>query len=114
LPVLKEIQGRSTDFVIAADGTVLHGLSLVYIVRDLTGVQSFKVIQESLELTRVQLVTDASFKPDDVRKIIEGFQRRLGDTVKVEVERVSAIAAEKSGKFRYIVSHVRNAAQGQG
>lgn len=114
LPVLKEIQGRSTDFVIAADGTVLHGLSLVYIVRDLTGVQSFKVIQESLELTRVQLVTDDAFNPDDVRKIIEGFQRRLGDTVKVEVERVSAIAAEKSGKFRYIVSHVRNAAQGQG
>lgn len=114
LPVLKEIQGRSTDFVIAADGTVLHGLSLVYIVRDLAGVQSFKVIQESLELTRVQLVTDDAFNPDDVRKIVEGFQRRLGDTVKVEVERVAAIAAEKSGKFRYIVSHVRNAAQGQG
>lgn len=114
LPVLKEIQGRSTDFVIAADGTVLHGLSLVYIVRDLTGVQSFKVIQESLELTRVQLVTDDSFNPDDVRNIIQGFQRRLGNTVKVEVERVAAIAAEKSGKFRYIVSNVRNAAQGQG
>ena len=26
LPVLEEIQGRTTDFVVAADGTVMHGL----------------------------------------------------------------------------------------
>src|SRR5690606_8217901 len=32
LPLLKEIQGRSTDFVVAADGTVMHGLALVYVV----------------------------------------------------------------------------------
>ena len=114
LPVLKEIQGRSTDFVIAVDGTVLHGLSLVYIVRDLTGVQSFKVIQENLQLTRVQLVTNASFDREDEHRIVEGFQRRLGASVRVEIEHVAAIAAEKSGKFRYIVSNVRNPALGQG
>lgn len=106
LPVLKEIQGRSTDFVVAQDGTVLHGLSLVYVVRDLAGVRSFKVVQESLALTRVQLVTDQVFDPADESKIVDGFRRRLGQGVEVAVERVEAIAAEKSGKFRYIVSHV--------
>ena len=35
LPLLKEIQGRSTDFVVAHDGTVMHGLALIYILRDL-------------------------------------------------------------------------------
>lgn len=49
LPLLHEIQGRSTDFVIAADGTVIHGLALIYILRDLPGVKSFKVIQGSRE-----------------------------------------------------------------
>lgn len=44
LPLLKEIQGRSTDFVIATDGTVMHGLALIYILRDLPGVRSFKEI----------------------------------------------------------------------
>lgn len=111
LPVLKEIQGRSTDFVVAQDGTVLHGLSLVYIVRDLVGVRSFKVVQESLELTRVQLVTDPNFDVADERKIVDGFRRRLGQGVEVAVERVDTIAAERSGKHRYIVSHVdRNSA----
>nr|WP_315227832.1 AMP-binding protein [uncultured Albidiferax sp.] len=105
LPVLKEIQGRSTDFVIAADGTVMHGLSLIYILRDLAGVQSFKVVQESREKTRVLLVTGPGFEPSMVGQIVAGFQRRLGASVAVEVELVESIAAEKSGKFRYIISH---------
>lgn len=104
LPLLKEIQGRSTDFVIAADGTVMHGLSLIYILRDLPGVRSFKVIQDSRQQTRVLLVTDASFQTP-IEQIITGFKQRLGSSVDVQVDIVDAIPAEKSGKFRYIVSH---------
>lgn len=105
LPVLKDIQGRSTDFVVAADGTVMHGLALIYILRDLPGVKSFKVIQESKELTRVLLVADDAFSPDAIALIQQGFKQRLGEQVSVLVDVVDAIAAEKSGKFRYIVSH---------
>jgi phenylacetate-CoA ligase len=105
LPLLQEIQGRSTDFVIAADGTVLHGLSLIYILRDLVGVKSFKVIQESKDLTRVLLVTDSTFTSDSTASIVKGFKTRLGADVKVVVDLVDNISAEKSGKFRYIISH---------
>lgn len=105
LPLLKEIQGRSTDFVIAADGTVMHGLSLIYILRDLAGVQSFKVVQESRAKTRVLLVAGPGFAPDAPASIMDGFKRRLGADVEVQVDVVDSIPAEKSGKFRYIVSH---------
>lgn len=112
LPLLKEIQGRTTDFVVAADGTVMHGLSLVYILRDLPGMQSFKVVQESLELTRVLLVADASFSPASAQLIVDGFKKRLGAAVQIEVEQVDSIPAEKSGKFRYIISHVAGSNRG--
>ena len=104
LPLLERIDGRSTDFVIAADGTVMHGLSLIYILRDLPGVEAFKVIQESRELTRVQLVTGAAFENACIGDVVAGFKRRLGHDVLIEVAIVDAIAPEKSGKFRYIVS----------
>lgn len=110
LPLLKEIQGRSTDFVVAHDGTVMHGLSLIYILRDLQGLASFKVIQESRERTRVQLVTEPGFDTAQLATIVHGFKQRLGQDVEVLVEQVSEIAAEKSGKFRYIVSHAVQAA----
>lgn len=109
LPMLAEIQGRSTDFVVAQDGTVMHGLALIYILRDLAGVQGFKVVQHSLQRTSVQLVTGPGFDEASVGIIESGFRRRLGTGVQVDVERVAAIAPEKSGKFRYIVSHVAGA-----
>ncbi|GGC16876.1 phenylacetate--CoA ligase family protein [Pseudoduganella buxea] len=106
LPVLQEIQGRSTDFLVARDGTVMHGLALVYILRDLPQVKAFKISQESLDLTCVQVVLDGQLT-DALRAHIEkGFKARLGSAVAVQVEQVDAIAPEKSGKFRYVVSKV--------
>lgn len=105
LPLLQDIQGRSTDFVVAADGTVMHGLSLIYILRDLPGVKSFKVVQETQVFTRVLLVTDEGFAPDAVAQIVSGFKQRLGAEVSVVVDLVDSIPADKSGKFRYIISH---------
>jgi phenylacetate-CoA ligase len=106
LPLLREIQGRTTDFVVAHDGTVLHGLALIYVVRDLPGIESFKVIQESRDRTRVLLVRGEAFEPNSIASIVDGFKRRLGQTVDVRVEIVDRIPPENSGKFRYIVSHV--------
>jgi phenylacetate-CoA ligase len=107
LPLLKEIQGRSTDFVIATDGTVMHGLSLIYILRDLPGVMSFKVIQETRQLTNVFLVTDPEFHGDMTAKIIDGFKRRLGSSAEIRVHIVDSISPEKSGKYRYVISHAK-------
>lgn len=106
LPLIKEIQGRSTDFVVAADGTVLHGLALIYVLRDLPGVGAFKVIQHDLHRTSVQIVPGPGFGPDIEAMIVEGFQRRLGSGVQIDVQRMQALANERSGKFRYVVSHV--------
>lgn len=110
LPLLKEIQGRSTDFVIAADGTVIHGLALIYILRDLPEVQSFKIIQETRQLTRVLVITTAGAENEISPKIIHGLRQRLGETVEIRIEFVNEIPPEKSGKHRYVVSH---ATQGQ-
>lgn len=109
LPLLCDLQGRTTDFVVAADGTVMHGLALIYIIRDLPGIEGFKVIQESRTLTRVELVPDARFDAAVLPTIVSGFRRRLGEEVEVRVETVPAIAPEKSGKYRYIVSHALGA-----
>lgn len=105
LPLLKDIQGRSTDFVVASDGTVMHGLSLVYILRDIPGMKAFKVIQESRELTRVLMVTEPPFTENRIADVITGFKQRLGSSVEIQVELAQSIPAEASGKFRYIVSH---------
>jgi len=106
LPLLKEIQGRTTDFIIAQDGTVLHGLALIYVLRDLGGVESFKITQHSVDETTVQLVKNQQYNQENDAKIQSEFKQRLGQDVQISVEYVSEIAKEKSGKFRYVISHV--------
>jgi len=112
LPLLREIQGRTTDFVVARDGTVMHGLALIYAVRDVPGVRKFKIVQESLVHTRVTLVVDPGFDELAVERMRRDMVRRLGEGVRVDFERAEDIAPEASGKFRYVVSKVVTDAAG--
>jgi len=109
LPLLREIQGRSTDFVVAADGTVMHGLALIYVLRELPGIHSFKIIQQSQSHTQVLIQPDGLPDEQLAVQVIAGFRQRLGDSVTIQVDWVEEIPAEASGKFRYVVSHVNSA-----
>lgn len=107
LPVLEDIQGRTTDFVVAQDGTVLHGLALIYVLRDLEGVDAFKITQDSLDKTTVQIVKTAAYQDAFEQKIVGEFKKRLGQAVTVNIEYTDYIPKERSGKFRYVISHVK-------
>jgi len=111
LPILEEISGRTTDFIVAKNGSVMHGLALIYILRDLPGVTEFKIVQESIDLTRVIISVDDDFLTESTQKIEKKFQERLGKDVTISVEIVDNVPAEKSGKFRYVISKVSVANQ---
>lgn len=106
LPLLREVQGRTTDFILAADGTVMHGLALIYTVRDLPGVEQFKIIQHTRELVEVLLVTGPQFDSASCKRIEVDYRRRLGHSVEILIRQVKEIEPEKSGKYRYVVSKI--------
>lgn len=107
LPVLKDVQGRSSDFIVARDGTTMHAAALRYVLRDLPGIDQFKVIQESLDLTRVLIVPNADFQAALIPQIQAGFKARLGQDVDIRVDLSAALPPEKSGKFRHVLSRLR-------
>ncbi|ELX08753.1 putative capsular polysaccharide biosynthesis protein [Janthinobacterium sp. HH01] len=106
LPLLKRVEGRVTDFIVARDGTVMHGLALIYVLRDLPEVRAFKIIQESLDTTRVLLVSVSGLPPALRLSIVSQFRARLGASVEILIDEVEAIPAEASGKHRYVISKV--------
>ena len=93
LPVLKDIEGRTTDFVVAANGTMMHGLALIYILRELSGIDAFKIIQETRLHTRVEIVpaAESHLSKKLIETIIAGFKARLGAEVVIDVEIVPEI-----------------------
>lgn len=106
LPLLKEVQGRKNDFVKAVDGTVMHGAALTYLLRDLSGIKAFKVIQQTLHQIEVQLVVDADYLASNDERIRGDIRARLGQEVVVDIAKVDEIPPEKSGKFRFVISRI--------
>lgn len=106
LHVIDHVTGRTTDFVVRRDGAIMHALAVIYVLRAVEGVAEFKVIQHALERVEVQIVPNARWHDRSKADIDRQFKRRLGDSVAVEIVLRDAIAAEASGKHRYVVSHV--------
>ena len=106
LPLLVDLQGRSTDFVVTADGARMHGLALIYILRDIPEIEEFNIIQENLLLTRVLIVTNGGLGQHRIDDIISGFRERLGEDVMVDLQFVDNIPPTRSGKHRYVTSKV--------
>jgi phenylacetate-CoA ligase len=106
LHVLQEVAGRTTDFIIRADGAVMHALAVIYVLRAIEGVAEFKLIQNALEDVEVLVVPDARWTDSSRARVVEGLRTRLGDGVRVTIREMDAIPAEASGKFRYVTSRV--------
>jgi phenylacetate-CoA ligase len=107
LPLLKEIRGRTNDMLVAQDGSVVHDVAFAMVLRDMPGVDGFKIIQETLDECCLQLVTSQQFqRTSSEARIREVFAQRLGAGVMVQMDYVSAIEPERSGKYRYVVSKV--------
>lgn len=105
LHVLGEVIGRSTDFIIKQDGTILHALAVIYVLRAIEGVESFKIIQHSTDDLEVQVVTNILWEEPAEQQIIQQLQQRLGE-ISIKINKLDTIPPEKSGKHRYVVSHV--------
>lgn len=104
---MSNIQGRTTDFVVTPDGRWQHGLSVIYVVRDIEGVSEFRIIQEDVDDVRVILKVHEDIYPSDGNeRIMKGIKKRMGEQVKVSIETVEEIPRDASGKYRYVVSKV--------
>lgn len=104
MPTLKEVVGRLEDVVIGPDGRRVVRLLAVF--TGLPHIRQGQVIQEALDLIRIRAVPALGYSEVDAREIERRVRQRLGSGVKVEVETVSSITCEESGKFRTVVSHL--------
>jgi phenylacetate-CoA ligase len=107
LHVIAEVLGRQTDFLVRADGTIMHALAGIYVLRAVEGVGEFKIVQHDARSLEVLVVPNPRWQAEMSAAIVSGVQQRLGADVRIEVRLVDDIPPEASGKHRYVVSHVR-------
>ncbi len=106
MPIVEEIVGRLEDVIYTPDGRKMVRFHGVFI--DLPHVLEGQVIQKTLDVFVVKVVTLSGFSTKEEGVIVERMKSQLGNNVEVAVIPVSEIPRTKNGKFRSVVSELNN------
>ena len=68
--MLERVEGRSNDCIVAPDGRIINSLGLIYAIREIEGIERFRICQKALDSFHVQLVASASL-PADVEEWLQ-------------------------------------------
>lgn len=105
-PLLKEVKGREYDMVFTTTGKRIHGAFFHYIFKANPDVKQFQVVQETLDDLRIVLVTKNGLPLKEENQVSARLHEEFGAGTKIAFVYTDAIAPEKSGKYRWVVSKV--------
>ena len=106
MPRLQGIEGRMDDILFTPERGYVGRLDPVF--KGLGAIIEAQIIQENLNQVRVLLVPDAGYNDEMEAHLTKNLQAKLGESVKLAVERVNQIPRGPNGKFRSVVSNVRH------
>jgi phenylacetate-CoA ligase len=107
LPRLEMAGGRATDFLTATSGGKVSGIVIAtYVSTNVPGIAQMQIVQHQLGRVTVRLVRGPLWGAAARTKLEAKLREYLGTDMAIDFEFVEAIAHEKSGKFRFSVSHL--------
>lgn len=109
LPVLGGLAGRTNDFLVGRSGKLIHSLAPIYVLREYATLRQFRLHQAadlSLTVTLVSREPLPAAELDSIRARLQGI---LDLAVEVRFEFPEAIAPERSGKYRWVISEAADA-----
>jgi phenylacetate-CoA ligase len=104
LPLLERIEGRVDDVIVTPDGRRVGRMDPVF-KADLS-IREAQIVQEELDVVRVRVAPGAEFGARQEEELKRRIRQRLGEGMRVEVERVKEIERGAGGKFRAVISKV--------
>lgn len=106
MPLVKEIAGRVEDVVVGRDGRQMVRFHAIF--NGLHSIKKSQVVQEAIDGIIVKVVTSARLDEAAVNLVIKRIQSQLGDDMNVYVEEVDDIPLTANGKFKAVVSKLKN------
>jgi len=104
LPLMKSIEGRTIDFLVASDGRLIFG-GPILIFKDLP-VNQFQVVQETREKVIIKIVIGRTYSEEVTGYVLNEMHKYLGKKMRIDIEIVDSIPPTKSGKRRHVISKV--------
>jgi phenylacetate-CoA ligase len=103
LPLARPTLGRSVDYIVLEDGTMVPPYNLTCAIEDVPGMRQYQIVQRTPQRLEVVVVPRPEFD-DACRRQIEERLRPVLHGLTAEVRIVEDIAPEPSGKYRIVKS----------
>jgi phenylacetate-CoA ligase len=106
LPVCERILGRKQDIIVTPDGRFITNLFILY--NNLEGVGWVQMVQDKVDVLRVELYKDAGFKPESEKKFLIKLKEILGNDMKIELNHMTEeeLIKKSKGKYTPVVSKI--------
>jgi phenylacetate-CoA ligase len=107
---IEKLQGRVIDYLVLPDGRQLHPFQLLneVVLMSGDGILEYQVVQEAVDSVRVDIVPRRNVTEKERRQLRSALQQKLGPGVGLQIEWVESIPADRSGKFHFCRSSVRD------
>ena len=105
-PVIEEVEGRCDDIIKTPDGRPIGRLDPVF--KGFAGIKECQIVQESLLKVTVNIVCDVMFSTKVEEELLNEFRKRLGKLMEIKIIKMDSIPRTSGGKFRPVISHLKN------
>jgi phenylacetate-CoA ligase len=106
MPRFEGITTKDEDIVVTPEGKLVSSSVLTHPFKPLESIQESQIIQEEIDLIRVNIVRREEYSKDDSKHLIAALHERVGPRMRIELNFVESIPRTKSGKFRWVISKV--------
>lgn len=106
-PVIERIEGRIGDYLVGEDGQKVHILN--HIPKGIAGIMACQFVQSERGQVVVKVVADAEqFNQEQQKQLISNTQARLGSSLNVTIDIVSALERTANGKIRQAICTIKD------
>jgi phenylacetate-CoA ligase len=107
LPLLRSLDGRTTDVFSLPDGSLVPGVSLTgRVVSANPGVKQLQIIQEEIGRIRVNIIKAENFTNQDLLSLKQNLRNYFPENVDIEFVFVADLEKDESGKIRFCANRI--------
>jgi len=103
LPLMKSIEGRTTDIITFTSGATLSGPALTLVFKDCR-IKQYQVVQEARDKLVIRVVKAEGYSDKDSEHFLSIIRAHAGTNIDIETQFVDEIPTTKTGKYRFIIS----------
>lgn len=103
LPLLKSIEGRTTDIIRLSNGISLAGPAITLIFKD-SNVKQYQLRRVAGDELLIKIVKEKNYSEKDTEHIMSILKNHAGIDIKIKMEFCESIPRELNNKYRFILT----------